>query len=507
MAGDTEDRTVVVSAPGKVLLAGGYIVLDRKHTGLVFGLSARIHVLAQEIHTSAGVHLSEIVVQSPQFLNATWRFGYHLVKNGGGIKVTQLQSGTPVEPNHFVETTLNYVLSYISQVDKTRASHGFQPASLLVLADNDYYSKPKAPSTTDRPSSSSSAGDPLPPSTAEERATLSDSSLPTATASAVTTASTTNTTSATPKPTRPRFRHFGTSLRDAHKTGLGSSAAIVTALTASLLAHYLPPALFDLSTPRGRRVLHNLAQVAHCSAQGKIGSGFDVASAVYGSCLYRRFSPALLAGLPNPGEERFAEKLAALVDDDDHDGGDGEKKWDCEVRKEGVGLPAGVAIRMCDVDCGTQTVSMVKKVHEWRDREPGVASGVYERLQGTVDELAGVLSGGRVEEIGRVMGSFRETMRKMGRDCGAPIEPDSQEEMLDALEKVEGVLGSVVPGAGGYDAAAVVMKDDEETEKRVKAFLREWSKKHEIQVRLMKVRGETEGAREEDAGGFKLWVT
>lgn len=92
MADDAQDRTVVVSAPGKVLLAGGYIVLDRKHSGLVFGLSARIHVLAQKIHTSAGVHLSEIVVQSPQFLNATWRFGYHLAENGGGIKVTQLQS-------------------------------------------------------------------------------------------------------------------------------------------------------------------------------------------------------------------------------------------------------------------------------------------------------------------------------------------------------------------------------------------------------------------------------
>ncbi|EAQ88370.1 hypothetical protein CHGG_04989 [Chaetomium globosum CBS 148.51] len=459
MAGGSDNpgnRTVVVSAPGKVLLAGGYIVLDRKHTGLVFGLSARIHVLAQEIHTSAGVHLREIVVQSPQFLNATWKYGYHLAENGGGIKVTQLQSGTPVDQNHFVETTLSYVLSYISQVDKTRATHGFQPASLLVLADNDYYSKPKEEPTT----------------TTAAAAAAADGK-------------------------KSRFLHFGTTLRDAHKTGLGSSAAIVTALTASLLAHYLPPHLFDLSTPAGRRALHNLAQVAHCAAQGKVGSGFDVASAVYGSSVYRRFSPALLAALPGPGEEGFARALVALVD------GQG---WDCEVRKEGVGLPAGVAIRMCDVDCGTQTVSMVKKVHAWRDAEPEVAAGVYAKLQGKVDELTAVLGEGRVGEIGRVMKPFRELMRTMGRECGAPIEPDSQEEMLDALEGVEGVLGSVVPGAGGYDAAAVVMWDDEETEKRVKAFLREWSKEHEIQVRLMGVKGETEGARMEDPSEFKLWT-
>lgn len=83
--------TVAVSAPGKVLLAGGYLVLDRAYTGLVFGLSARINVVATEIHTSPGVQLTEIVVESPQFLEASWRYGYHLTGEEGGIKVTQLQ--------------------------------------------------------------------------------------------------------------------------------------------------------------------------------------------------------------------------------------------------------------------------------------------------------------------------------------------------------------------------------------------------------------------------------
>jgi phosphomevalonate kinase len=80
-----------VSAPGKVLLAGGYLVLDRAYTGLVFGLSARMHVLVEDIDTSTGIDLSEIVVQSPQFRDATWRYGYHLTEGHGGVDVTQLQ--------------------------------------------------------------------------------------------------------------------------------------------------------------------------------------------------------------------------------------------------------------------------------------------------------------------------------------------------------------------------------------------------------------------------------
>ncbi len=83
--------TVAVSAPGKVLLAGGYLVLDRAYTGLVFGLSARINVAAREINTSKGVQLTEIIVESPQFLEAQWRYGYHLADGDGGMLVTQLQ--------------------------------------------------------------------------------------------------------------------------------------------------------------------------------------------------------------------------------------------------------------------------------------------------------------------------------------------------------------------------------------------------------------------------------
>lgn len=83
--------TTAISAPGKVLFTGGYLVLDRAYTGLVYGLSARINVIAQEITTSPGVQLTEIVVESPQFLEAQWRYGYHLADEDGGISVTQLQ--------------------------------------------------------------------------------------------------------------------------------------------------------------------------------------------------------------------------------------------------------------------------------------------------------------------------------------------------------------------------------------------------------------------------------
>jgi phosphomevalonate kinase len=83
-----------------------------------------------------------------------------------------------------------------------------------------------------------------------------------------------------------------------HKTGLGSSAALITSLVTALLVHTGAITQSSLSETSAdgssRRLAHNLAQHVHCLAQGKVGSGFDVSAAVFGSQLYTRFSPAVL---------------------------------------------------------------------------------------------------------------------------------------------------------------------------------------------------------------------
>jgi len=83
---------VAVSAPGKVLLTGGYLVLDRKYTGLVFGLSARIHVLVRPLTITPGVTFSEITIQSPQFKDAVWEYGYRMSSASSEVQVTQLRA-------------------------------------------------------------------------------------------------------------------------------------------------------------------------------------------------------------------------------------------------------------------------------------------------------------------------------------------------------------------------------------------------------------------------------
>ncbi|RPA82593.1 phosphomevalonate kinase [Ascobolus immersus RN42] len=450
------------SAPGKVLLAGGYLVLDSNYSGLVIGLSARIH----SVISSTGAEPGRITVKSPQFTESDW---HYQVEEDGRINAFHPDPSQP-RKNPFVETTLRYVYAYL-----TATSTSFKPTStgllITILADNDYYSQPS--------------------------------------------------------PDVPQFNHLGVPISKAHKTGLGSSAALVTSLTAALVAH-LSPSPLDVTSGLGQSKIHNLAQAAHCAAQGKVGSGFDVAAAVFGSCVYHRFSPAILEQVGDAGVAGFNSRLAECVD----------KEWDFSVEK--TGLPRGVRLLMGDVDCGSATPGMVKQVLGWRKEKAEEAKKLWDELesrnvklikgfeelsklakedQQTYDFALEALAAGDIshasesgskfsaafDDITSYVASIRESVREMGEASGVAIEPAAQKRLLDAAcDSVNGVLGGVVPGAGGYDAVAFLLVDNDQVIDNLKKFLSEWKFEGDADVQAggtvksLKTREEYAGVQKEE---------
>lgn len=103
MFGSSKEKAVVASAPGKVLLAGGYLVLDRKYNGLVFGLSARIHVVVQKNEEDL------VVVKSPQFKEAEWRYKVTDLGNGSAVHVEQMEDRYV----YYIHTVLYYRTAFM----------------------------------------------------------------------------------------------------------------------------------------------------------------------------------------------------------------------------------------------------------------------------------------------------------------------------------------------------------------------------------------------------------
>ena len=127
------------------------------------------------------------------------------------------------------------------------------------------------------------------------------------------------------------------------------------------------------------RTVHNLAQICHTVAKGKVGSGFDVSAAVYGTHVYARFDPALIRALLDDiaphltlAEDspqlsrmalplRLAARLRTCVL-----GHNGSDSWDATVGP--LHLPRGVELMMVDVCGGSESPSMARRVLAWRDQ-------------------------------------------------------------------------------------------------------------------------------------------
>ena len=324
-----------------------------------------------------------------------------------------------------------------------------------------------------------------------------------------------------------------------NKTGMGSSAALVTSVVGAVLSYFDMVTLPNSSQPHGTEstnqgstIVHNLAQICHCSAQGKVGSGFDVSAAVYGSHIYRRFSQSILSKLLDDIESSnsdhdnncfavsasVAKELTLITDDKDH------CIWDAKMAP--LHLPPGLELLMADVCGGSESPSMARKVLAWKKGIEG-DDNPWEKLKAinlNLEELfcgefceasfleflrlnAVLLSkipankwatsnevtdGGKnhVATLLKARDLFlqsREQLKAMGEAAGVPIEPAGQTTLADATMALPGVIAAGVPGAGGYDALFVLYAKGEDidadgrsddTRERIGELWRSWASLH-----------------------------
>lgn len=379
----------VYSAPGKALIAGGYLVLDPAYNAYVTALSSRMHAYLEDTDVSENGP-STINVQSPQF-GGLWTY---VIENQKAAIVTEAHG----QKNSFLQATIKTVINYFQPNDKFHLN-------VTLFSDPGYHTQ------EDTQKKTSNNG-------------------------------------------KRTFLLHSKPIDQVAKTGMGLSAGLVSVVTGALVGHFTKQPV-----DQNRQIVHNIAQIAHCEAQGKIGSGFDVAAAVYGSIIYRRFSPETIDHVL--GKELTAEvvtEIQRIVDSD----------W--KFNHTQCSLPKGIRLLMGDVNGGSETPKLVSKVLAWRKTSPE-SSEVYAELDEANGsfiealrkiEISSAESLGRVEALEPVKDALRRIRKGLQRltlSSGAEIEPTEQTALLDLCEKLPGCLGGVVPGAGGYDAICLLVEE------------------------------------------------
>jgi phosphomevalonate kinase len=130
--------SLVVSAPGKVLLAGGYLVLDPAYSGVVVSTSSRFYTVISRGNPG------RIIVRSPQFINSTWTYNWSISPPTPlpSVLVSQLESAD-ASTNKFVQLALQKTLS-LALEKRGPAELGLALGAgldITIVGDNDFYSQ------------------------------------------------------------------------------------------------------------------------------------------------------------------------------------------------------------------------------------------------------------------------------------------------------------------------------------------------------------------------------
>ncbi|KAF9593616.1 hypothetical protein IFM89_024300, partial [Coptis chinensis] len=453
---------IIGSAPGKVLMTGGYLILERGNAGLVLSTNARFYAIVKPIYN----HLKPDSWAWARASSSSSSSSSSSMNNALVIFILFVLCVFRDLGNPFVEQAVQYAVAaaHVLLIDKDKKDllqkKLLQGLDITILGSNDFYSYRNQ---------IEALGLPL---TAESLASLPAFSSITFNAEA-----------STGNNCKPEVA----------KTGLGSSAAMTTAVVAALL-QYLGVVNLSFSTETLNQekddanldLVHVVAQSAHCIAQGKIGSGFDVSAAVYGSQRYVRFSPGLLSSAQVAMKAQSLQEVISDVL---------KTKWDHEKTK--FCLPPLMNLLLGEPGTGgSSTPSMVGAVKKWQVSEPQKSMERWQMLSEANSALETQLkllckfaeeqwesyehvicscSGLRCEQwkeqatdlfreaiVKALLGArdavfqIRFHMRLMGKEAGVPIEPESQTQLLDATMNMEGVLLAGVPGAGGFDAVFAV---------------------------------------------------
>ena len=209
------------------------------------------------------------------------------------------------------------------------------------------------------------------------------------------------------------------------KLGLGSSSTTVVSILCVLLIESghvpLSTCLTNATPSTFYTLLSQLACKAHNAAQGRIGSGFDVITAVFGSCVFEKTESGCL-------HTPFS-------------------------------LPPHVSIALSSGGkASSKTPVLVRRVREWRQQMD--AEALWKRygenneqiIQIFQQETPSEILEGWIDDVRQLYQEKLEIMYEISEKSASDIIPRDLYGVLKETNAVKGVIGCMVAGAGGFDS-------------------------------------------------------
>eukprot|EP00835_Amoeboradix_gromovi_P002003 NODE_104_length_19952_cov_0.449000.p3 type:complete len:351 gc:universal NODE_104_length_19952_cov_0.449000:11289-12341(+) len=228
------------------------------------------------------------------------------------------------------------------------------------------------------------------------------------------------------------------------KIGIGSSSAFCTSLIHAILKFHN---ISDDAT------LFKIASLSHFMAQGKIGSGFDICAAVFGSCIYRK--PLVLDKLVAIDTCSVKDALSAT--------------WDIDITT--ITWPSEWFVKMFAFSKGQPTIVNAGNYLEWRSSQKGCISEL-DAIEFTTKQISTSIDLKDHVMLKSAFVNLVDQYHQLGIDCNIDIIPRQCRLFFENAFKLDTCIGGMCPGAGGNDAifAITTCENDDKLIKMAKDY-------------------------------------
>ena len=234
--------------------------------------------------------------------------------------------------------------------------------------------------------------------------------------------------------------------------GFGSSSASVVATIGGLFKFYGE----DIEKKESKEKIYKLSSIAHYLAQGKVGSGFDIAASTFGGVLiYKRFDPQWLKNQFNKKKD-----LKEII----------EENWPA-FYIEPLEIPNDFNLLLGWTGESSSTSKMVKELNQWKEKNKSVYRKTITLIKDLVEELIKAWKSNDKARILKLIRKNEDYLRDLGEQSGLNIET----ETLLRLSKIANENGGAgkLSGAGGGDCGIAITFNNKENSDRIK---KEWNK-------------------------------
>ena len=275
------------------------------------------------------------------------------------------------------------------------------------------------------------------------------------------------------------------------KTGLGSSSAFINSLTSNLILTYdkiLNKKIYPKNIVIKNLVDNNIKAIILGScllsnnlSQNKIGSCFDIISSLFGSQIFIQTQQNIFLNSPFYLNEENKSKINNFIE-----------YLKSEYIPNILFLNENNKylknkIYFVSIEIGSNTRIFVKKVLEYannKKKDKLFDDDLFSQLNALNEKIINVfLNNSNIDNslIKELCIKYRIILRKISEESKVDIEPGILTPLLDNLIKLDDIIYAICPGAGGYDSIIIMAKDkinESELFKNINDIIDDFNKKN-----------------------------